>query len=879
MSGRQRRISTWPVICILGCLFVLSLAAPRAWEQAARRQAASELLEQAAVADPAASEEAAAAGPVQLSPQPPVVPTQALLVPEVTDEPQAQAAHPAEKIASHPVDFADPSVAVPAIEEQMMAEASRRDLPDDEDAAPADLWTESEESADPGEWAEEQPVAADGAEGVGPSLLTSMPSTVGQTREPAPLRLERLPEVTKPAPAAKAEAFWKVPPSLRTRLEKLAAEPGTAAWAGDVDRLLEKLVGALSSGSDQTGRLMGELSRRAAQAERLAEKLQPAKAAELRRTAHAVIRRVELWKLAVQISGPELKSAKAPQADPQRLALCLANLKGLDGHSPMSDAWQKYILVDALKGLSQGRVAAGRQESRDLARRVLTRITQVPMNDRQRALVKTSPMVALRSELQRWAAEPADLARLVGAVEEFESGGLASDGRRVALEQYRMTFSPVKSERELAAAVDSYYRNANVRLVLTKTLMNRLLPEPKAEYEPVRDTILGYPVRGRSLNQPELAVDFIPDPERLLMQFQVRGWVSSSTSSTAGPATFFDSSNAYYEAKKPLEIQARGIRLEPAEVSAYSNSRLQGLRTNFDGIPILGAVVQNIARNKHEERKPEAAAEVEYKISARAKERIDQEASTRLSEGVERMRERVFTPLAELGLDPVMIESQTSAERMTMRLRLAAEQQLGSQTPRPRAPSDSLATVQLHETAVNNLLERMDLEGRTFTAAQLSQYIADKLHREPWPCQTEHDDATIRFAAKDAMTVRFQDGRLILTLAVAELRNPPRAWRDFRVRVCYRPVVQGRSAELARVGVVQLIGRLSTGSQIAVRGIFSKTFPKNTTWRIMPDRLADDPKLADLSVSQFAIEDGWLSLALSASEKTALRRAPDRRRR
>ena len=63
-------------------------------------------------------------------------------------------------------------------------------------------------------------------------------------------------------------------------------------------------------------------------------------------------------------------------------------------------------------------------------------------------------------------------------------------------------------------------------------------------------------------------------------------------------------------------------------------------------------------------------------------------------------------------IDPTSIGMETSADRLTMRLRLAADHQLGAHTPRPRAPSDSLASFQIHESAFNNLVSQLDLNGR-----------------------------------------------------------------------------------------------------------------------------------------------------------------------
>jgi hypothetical protein len=875
MSVQLKR-STWPVICIAGCLFVLSLAAPRAWEHAARRQTATETQEPVEVAEVAVIPAVATPSPerVQISPQPPVVPTQALVMPdENVATPEAQFAHPAEKIASHPVEFDDPSASSSVIDDESWT--------DETPSAPV----EANVGDDPlPPTATALAPAGDESETNGPALLASIPRKSDPTpREPAQLmRLPAIENVTERprlqrSDASDKDARWSTPTSLLERLKRLEALPSTAAWSKTARRQLERLTQTLNSPQPlDAERQFTQLRRQAEAGQKLADKLAAAQAGELRRAAHAMLRRVDVWNSALQAAGPGEHSTQATAVDPQRLALCLNNLKGIDGESPLSDAWRQYLLVDALQQLSQKHDAAAQEDARRLARQVLVRLTRTPVNERQRTLIESQSMAALRSELERWAAEPVELGALMEAVERFEQSGLASDGRELAEGQLRLSFSPVEAERQLARKLDSYYRNANSRIVISKTLLNRLVPEPKAEYEPVHETVLGYPVFGRSLNQPKLGVEFVPDRERLLMQFVVKGTVSSSTSSTAGPATFFNSGEAYYEARKLLEIDAGGIHLQPAEVTAYSNNRLRGLRTSFDPIPILGGIAQSIARAQHDQRKQEADAEVQWKITSRAQERIDQEAYSRVSNGVDRLRERVFVPLNELGLNPTMIEAQTTEERMTMRLRLATDSQLGSQTPRPRAPSDSLASVQLHETAINNLMERLELDGRTFTPEGLSKHVAQRLHRDAWPCNTDRDDATIRFAPQNAMSIRCQEGRVILTLAVAELRSASRSWKDFQIRVMYRPVIQGRSAELVRDGVVQLIGRLSTGSQLAVRGIFSKTFSKDSRWRVSPEWFANDERMADLAISQFAVEDGWLSVAYSPRPANAHRRLIDR---
>ncbi len=199
---------------------------------------------------------------------------------------------------------------------------------------------------------------------------------------------------------------------------------------------------------------------------------------------------------------------------------------------------------------------------------------------------------------------------------------------------------------------------------------------------------------------------------------------------------------------------------------------------------------------------------------------------------------------------------------------------MGSHTPRPQAPADSLASFQVHESVINNVVQRLGLDGRTFTLPELYGHIARCLSRPQPADDPDHHDVSITFAAKDAVRVRFAEGRVELTVSIVKLAKGERRWRNFQVRAFYRPELGGRTAELARDGVIELIGqRLSIGSQIALRGIFSHTFSKKTPWNLMPERLANDPNLSDLGITQFVIDDGWIGVALGA-QRLAARPAP-----
>ena len=69
---------------------------------------------------------------------------------------------------------------------------------------------------------------------------------------------------------------------------------------------------------------------------------------------------------------------------------------------------------------------------------------------------------------------------------------------------------------------------------------------------------------------------------------------------------------------------------------------------------------------------------------------------------VSRRTTGLLSQFDEFGIELTPVEMKTTTERLGGAIRVAGENQLGSHTPRPRAVSDSLASVQVHETALTN---------------------------------------------------------------------------------------------------------------------------------------------------------------------------------
>jgi hypothetical protein len=478
----------------------------------------------------------------------------------------------------------------------------------------------------------------------------------------------------------------------------------------------------------------------------------------------------------------------------------------------------------------------------------------------------------LASHLRQIAAEPVDARSLFANLEAYEQTGAASLARRLAEDRTRLAFSPSDEARQLARHIEVHYRNANIRVAVADELARRLLPQPPITEDPVAETIAGADVYGRRQTATSLRVRMVPDQDRIRMALVADGVIHSRTYSSSGPATVYNDGVATYSASKTVTIGREGVRTGPAQAYAESRATLADLETTLDAVPLVRSLVRSVVRDQFQKRRGQAAAEVEARVEHQAREQLDERANVELANLARRADEIVVQPLEELGLQPMAIRLRTTDRRAIARYRLAGNSQLGSNTPRPTAASDSLLSVQIHQTALNNVLEGLKLDGRTFQLRDLYRTVADRLGVEQLQTPDDiPDDVTITFADRDAVAVRIEEGVARVTLRIAEIDTGRRRWRDMIVHADYEPRVEGLHAELARERTISLGGeRLTLGSRVALRAIFTKLFSKNRPLQILPEKFAARPQVADLMVNQFVLIDGWIGFAVGP-KRTAVR--------
>jgi hypothetical protein len=487
--------------------------------------------------------------------------------------------------------------------------------------------------------------------------------------------------------------------------------------------------------------------------------------------------------------------------------------------------------------------------------------------DEQAQPAARDPLLMARSE--------ADVGRLLESLERYETSCGAADAAVVKEALRTIEASSLSGAAAVVRAVTDHYLSPNMRLAVHQQFVEKLLPEPEETTGPVNEIINGRQVRGTRTVTRTTTVTFVPDNDEIAMLLEVQGDITSRSVTDAGVVSLTSRGASNFVVRKPIKVSSQGLLFGPATGAASNNSQLAGIQTSFDAVPVMRSLVRQLVKSQHDEALPDVNREVINKIVARACRETDDTSEPQFVEAAERVRERLWMPLVKLGLEPTPVVLETSASLATLRLRLAADTQVAAHTPRPRAPADADVSMQLHESAVNNALERLALAGQRFPLADLYGHICERIGIERQVPDDLPDGVEVTFARSEPIRITCVDGLVQVRVALEALESSRRNWYDVIAQVSYRPAVAGPQVFLERDGPIRISGPGHQGRmEIALRTIFGKIFPKERPLPVVPERIVSNPRLEGMRAVQAVSHDGWFALALATREPPATVAAP-----
>ncbi|HEX5470671.1 MAG TPA: hypothetical protein VFW73_02235, partial [Lacipirellulaceae bacterium] len=359
------------------------------------------------------------------------------------------------------------------------------------------------------------------------------------------------------------------------------------------------------------------------------------------------------------------------------------------------------------------------------------------------------------------------------------------------------------------------------------------------------------------------------------LHLSATGVVESNTLADGGPVQFRSRGRTDFSASEAIVVTDKGIEFKHSDADASCRNRLVGVTTDYDWVPILGGIVRDRALDEYRAKQGRAKFQVESRVESQAREKLDEQTR----EAVDRIRQQTYdrfaSQLDEFGIKLTPVEMKTTPARLVGRVRLASDKQLGSHTPRPRALSDSLASVQVNETALTNLAITLGLDGKRYTAPELQRIIHKRFPKLAVnrPLDNRHE-TVFQFAPEYAVQAHIHDGRLELTMSLASVEFDGDMMPNIIVHAYYLPTVNGLSAELVRDRTLGIEGRLSSVDRATLHNVFNRVLPPERHLPLVQIDSQQDKRFEGLMITQLVMEDGWLGLAVGpTSEKRVAQRS------
>ena len=373
---------------------------------------------------------------------------------------------------------------------------------------------------------------------------------------------------------------------------------------------------------------------------------------------------------------------------------------------------------------------------------------------------------------------------LIASLLSYEHDQLGSDA-----EEARVVWRTLRNDYPTAASrlrqvVNDNYFNHNLHFVVSEDLLSRLISDYRSESGCIAECIMGAWVTGSQNTNVNLRADIKPSSNRAMFDMNVNGSVHSSTVATKSPATIWSQGNNSFWMNKSVFFDGRNVTSTAATFNVNTSSQVTGLKTNFDGIPIIRGIVRNIANQKIAESKPQSEALTAQKIRDAALPKFEDEANNQFSTANGTLN-KMFASLEQRGVAPDSTSARSSNTHMALSSRTIGLQRLGGSLQPPSALIATGAAVQLHESALNNAIDALGFQGRTILekdlARELEFALSDLFQRdiklsngvaEPVKADGEPEPPTsFVFSKSDPIRVHFDKNQITLVMRAGVIQT------------------------------------------------------------------------------------------------------------
>ena len=325
----------------------------------------------------------------------------------------------------------------------------------------------------------------------------------------------------------------------------------------------------------------------------------------------------------------------------------------------------------------------------------------------------------------------------------------------------------------------------NVRLSISEALVKSLLTDSRFEREVINECIFGARVVGQQLMSTNIAIDVTPSSSSANLQFSLNGQVSTNTRGITSKATVYTKGNHNFTASKSVSFDGFRFASSPSRIGVHANNQTYNAAARTK-LPIIKGIIRKIALRRAQELKPKSDALTRQKITNRVASDFDGEVDSRFASASSRLESNLYSRLRSAGLYPERQHVSSTNTTIDVLARVMNSDELAASPP-PSMPLISMGVAgQIHDSYLNNALDRMNFRGRTMTNEEVRtefEAFAERLlgrdlslmsRAETIATEDDGDDdaaddesldeAKFVFDESDPIRVRIAGDRLYLTI-------------------------------------------------------------------------------------------------------------------
>jgi hypothetical protein len=430
----------------------------------------------------------------------------------------------------------------------------------------------------------------------------------------------------------------------------------------------------------------------------------------------------------------------------------------------------------------------------------------------------------------------------------------------------------------LTAAMQKHMLNYNFRVVVDESLLASLVNQSQSDSGYINEMASQAHIRGCQWTDAFVSFDLKPARDRVRFDLVLNGNVRSNVSGSTHMATVHTTGQFHFHGRKGVTFDGDRFSTAPAQVSVNGAQRPYAAWTRLNWIPIVRRIAQNAAL-----REAGSAENNQYarnKVYQEARSQFDRETADMLRRSERDLQSELVAPLREGGYYPDVKHLSSTEHQATLRSRLMDAGEVGGGDALPLSVSSAGgALIQLHESLLSQIGDRLGLNGKRFTPEALEAYLkaeVEKITGQPADlsgltlADQEGSESPkveeIIFHESDAVRFRVTGNEVILYLSMGLKLEDREEIEPQRITVPLQFSLEGDKIHMERgtVGVSPLgaVAPADRTQQIARAGVMrqkiQEAFEPQDFERTF--EMTFDDRTLTLHVTDLQARGGWISL-------------------